>query len=202
MVEQSGGCMLGAASHEMAFNGNNMSLKTDFELTAHYNQWMNARLYAAAAELDESELRADRGAFFGSILATLAHIRAADMHWLKRFATAMPALASLEPLRCASLPPLVRGMVSPDFAQLRSDRESLDAVIVAFVAETDDALYAQPLRYTNTAGESHAKPAGLVLRHFFNHQTHHRGQVTTLFSQLGVDVGVTDLLALIPECEA
>jgi uncharacterized damage-inducible protein DinB len=34
--------------------------------------------------------------------------------------------------------------------------------------------------------------------HFFNHQTHHRGQVTTLLSQEGVDVGVTDLLALIP----
>lgn len=72
---------------------------------------------------------------------------------------------------------------------------------IAFTIEADDALYARPLSYTNSAGESHTKPAGLVLRHVFNHQTHHRGQVTTLFSQLGIDVGVTDLSALIPECD-
>jgi uncharacterized damage-inducible protein DinB len=29
--------------------------------------------------------------------------------------------------------------------------------------------------------------------HIFNHATHHRGQITTLLAQLGVDVGITDL---------
>ena len=178
-----------------------MSLKADFELMARYNQWMNARLYAQAATLDEAELRADRGAFFGSILATLAHILAADTHWLKRFAVAMPGMASLDPVRALPLPALVRGNVSPEFARLQADRAAMDAAILAFTLEADDALYAQPLRYTNSAGEPHTKPAGLVLRHVFNHQTHHRGQVTTLFSQLGIDVGVTDLSALIPECD-
>lgn len=72
---------------------------------------------------------------------------------------------------------------------------------MAFVGEAGEELYAQPLRYRNTAGEAHAKQFAPALRHFFNHQTHHRGQVTTLFSQLGVDVGVTDLSALIPEWE-
>lgn len=179
-----------------------MSLKSDFELMARYNQWMNARLHAAAANLDEAELRADRGAFFGSILATLAHILAADTHWLKRFALAMPGLASLEPVRAAPLPALVRGITFPDFATLRADREALDEVIIAFTAEATDELYAQPLGYLDSAGERHLKTSALVLRHVFNHQTHHRGQVTTLFSQLGIDVGVTDLSALIPECGA
>ena len=41
------------------------------------------------------------------------------------------------------------------------------------------------------------KFSSLVL-HFFNHQTHHRGQATTLLFQAGQDVGVTDLLMLIP----
>ncbi len=177
-----------------------MSLKPDFELMARYNQWMNTRLYTAAADLDEAELRADRGAFFGSILATLAHILAADTHWLKRFAAAMPGLASLDYVRAMPLPALVRGITFPDFAKLRAEREAMDAAIIAFIDEATDALYAQPLSYANSAGESHTKPSGLVLRHVFNHQTHHRGQVTTLFSQLGIDVGVTDLSALIPEC--
>jgi uncharacterized damage-inducible protein DinB len=176
-----------------------MSLKPDFELMARYNQWMNARLYAVAAQLDEAELRADRGAFFGSILATLDHILAADTHWMKRFAAALPTLASLDYVRAIPLPELVRGITFPDFARLRADREAMDTAIIEFTREATDALYARPLRYMNSAGESHNKPCGPVLRHVFNHQTHHRGQVTTLFSQLGIDVGVTDLSALIPD---
>ena len=179
-----------------------MSLKLDFELMARYNQWMNARLYAAAAQLDEAALRADRGAFFGSILATLDHILSADTHWMKRFATAFPDLVSLDAVRTLPLPELVRGITFPDFARLCSGREAMDTAIVNFTCEATDDLYGRPLRYVNSAGESHSKPSGLVLRHVFNHQTHHRGQATTLFRQLGVDVGVTDLSALIPEISA
>jgi uncharacterized damage-inducible protein DinB len=40
---------------------------------------------------------------------------------------------------------------------------------------------------------------GTLVLNLFNHQTHHRGQATTLLSLAGLDVGVTDLLALIPE---
>ncbi|MBP1473288.1 DinB family protein [Frateuria sp. MAH-13] len=179
-----------------------MSLARDFQLMARYNQWMNERLYTAAASLDEAALRADRGAFFGSILATLDHILAADAHWLSRFAASFPELASLQPLRHAPLPALVRGITFPDFARLRGDRETMDGLLVSFTQEATEATYARPMRYVNSAGESFTREAGLVLRHVFNHQTHHRGQVTTLFSQCGVAIGVTDLSALIPEWSA
>lgn len=112
-----------------------MTLKLDFELMARYNQWMNKRLYAAAAKLDEVELRADRGAFFGSILTTLDHIHAADAHWMRRFATAWPEMASLGYVRAMELPELVRGITFPDFARLRADREAMDAMLVAFTRE-------------------------------------------------------------------
>lgn len=176
-----------------------MPLASDFQLMARYNQWMNTRLYAEAAALGEAELRADRGAFFGSILSTLEHIFAADAHWLARFALNFPALASLEPVRHGPLPELVRGITFPDFALLREKREAMDEVLLAFTHEATEATYARPMSYVNSAGESHTREAGLVLRHVFNHQTHHRGQVTTLLSQRGVDLGVTDLSALIPE---
>jgi len=179
-----------------------MSLKADLELMARYNQWMNVRLYAAAAQLDEAQWHADRGAFFGSIAATLEHILVADTHWLKRFAAAFPALASLDHVRALPLPAPVCGITFPAFAPLRGEREAMDAAIVDFTCEAGDELYARPLHYVNSAGESHTKPCGLVLRHVFNHQTHHRGQVTTLFSQFGIDVGVTDLSALIAEIPA
>jgi uncharacterized damage-inducible protein DinB len=176
-----------------------MSLASDFQLMARYNQWMNARLYAAAAALDEGELLADRGAFFGSILSTLEHIQAADAHWLRRFAVSFPGFASLEAVRHGPLPALVRGITFPDCARLRVQREVLDEALMLFTREASDETYAQPMSYVNSAGESYTRQAGLVLHHVFNHQTHHRGQVTTLLSQRGIDVGVTDLLALIPE---
>ena len=177
-----------------------MSLKIDFELMARYNQWMNERLYTAAAALNQNDLQADKGAFFGSILATFDHILAADVHWLKRFASAFPELKSLDPVRRIAAPALVRAITFPDFAKLRNGRAETDAVFVALTQEADEALYREPLNYANSAGESHTKQSGLVLRHVFNHQTHHRGQITTLFNQLGTDVGVTDLSALVPEC--
>jgi len=37
-------------------------------------------------------------------------------------------------------------------------------------------------------------PLGPVLTHLFHHQTHHRGQITTLISQLGYDFGETDMI--------
>lgn len=176
-----------------------MPLKSDFELMARYNQWMNGQVYAAAAQLDEAQWHADLGAFFGSIAATLEHILAADTHWMKRFARALPGLASLEQVRAMPLPELVRGITFPDFVRLRADREAMDTAIVEFTREATDATYAETLRYTSSAGGSHAKPSGLVLHHVFTHQAHHRGQVTTLFSQLGADVGATDLLELIAD---
>ena len=33
----------------------------------------------------------------------------------------------------------------------------------------------------------------MIVVHLFNHQIHHRGQLTTLLSQLGYDPGPTDL---------
>lgn len=176
-----------------------VSLAHHFALMARYNQWMNSRLFAAAEALGEPRRREDRGAFFGSILATLQHVHAADAHWLKRFADGAPGLSSLDPVRRMALPELVRHITYPDFDRLRGEREALDGVIVAFADEAGDDTYARPLRYTNSAGQRHAKPLGELVAHFFNHQTHHRGQVSTLFSQYGVDVGDTDLLMLIAD---
>ncbi len=50
------------------------------------------------------------------------------------------------------------------------------------------------LAYRTSKGHPMSHELWIALSHWFNHQTHHRGQVTTLFSQLGHDVGVTDAL--------
>ena len=84
-----------------------------------------------------------------------------------------------------------------DFAALRAHRALLDAALEDWVAQLPADFPMRTMRYANTRGVQRAHPMWQALTHLFNHQTHHRGQVTTLLYQAGVDVGVTDLIALV-----
>lgn len=178
-----------------------MAVRDHFALMAEYNRWMNANLYQVAADLPAAELAKNRGAFFGSINGTLNHVMVGDIIWLRRFAAHPLGLSSLEPVRELPAITSLSQVLHRDFAALREARESLDAVIIALAAEATDAHYDAALVYRNTRGTEFRRRFGYLVQHFFNHQTHHRGQVTTLLTQLGLDPGVTDLLALIPDAD-
>lgn len=169
---------------------------------ADYNRWMNVRMFDAAAQLDDTTLAADKGAFFGSILATLNHIAVADTIWLHRFAQHAAGFASLDELSGFPRPTSLSQVLAPDLAGLRSYRDTLDDLILRWVAELRPEHLSADIAYSNMAGLRSGRNFGALLQHFFNHQTHHRGQVSTLLFQAGVDVGVTDLLALIPQTDA
>ncbi|MGZ3181105.1 MAG: DinB family protein [Telluria sp.] len=176
-----------------------MSRTAHLRLMASYNQWMNERLYASAAALPAQALSADRKAFFGSILGTLNHIATGDILWLQRFAThparhaALAAVASL-PKPAALDEPRADGL--PGLWELRRD---LDRTILALSGEICEEELDHPISWVNRKGVASTKAFYPLMVHFFNHQTHHRGQVTTLLSQEGIDMGSTDLLDLIPQ---
>lgn len=166
-------------------------------LMADYNAWMNRSIYDAAGRLPAEEIAPDRGAFFGSILGTLEHLVVADTIWLKRFAE-HPAGGALAAVRDLPQPTALSQIQFGALGPLRERREMLDGLFVGWTAALRESDLEVPLAYRNMRGDAFTKPFGLVLQHVFNHQTHHRGQTTTLLSQAGVDVGVTDLLTLIP----
>ena len=173
-------------------------MQANIVLLARYNAWMNAKLYDAAATLSPQDLALDRGAFFGSIIGTLNHIVVGDTVWLKRFASHPAQPATLEVVRQLPTPAALNELLVADLAALRQRRSLLDEAISAWAAALTSADLASALSYVNMAGVAQSKPLDSLLLHFFNHQTHHRGQTTTLLAQAGVDVGVTDLVALIP----
>lgn len=178
-----------------------MSERGNFALLAQYNAWMNAKVYEAAAALPAEALNADRGAFFGSIIGTLNHIVAGDTIWLRRFALHPARFTALQPLLAWAPPDGLSATFSTDLAALHAHRTALDATITALVAALADADLEHGLAYKNTKGVPSNKRFGSLLLHFFNHQTHHRGQASTLLSQAGVDIGVTDLLMLVPNVD-
>ncbi|HTJ97630.1 MAG TPA: DinB family protein [Rhodocyclaceae bacterium] len=159
------------------------------EQMARYSRWMNQKLYAHAATLSDEQRKADRGAFFKSLHNTLDHLVWADIIWLGRFTGNQPAL------------PVAGSILYPDFNELRAKREALDAEMESWVASVDEKFLAAPFSWTSRiSNKTLTRPAWVLVSHFFNHQTHHRGQVTTLLSQYGIDPGVTDLWAM-PESD-
>lgn len=170
-----------------------------YQRLARYNAWMNQSLYGTARQLDDQALHQPRGAFFGSITGTLNHLMVADLIWLGRFARGDCARQLPEALRGFPAPARLDEPLYDHFDALRQAREQLDAHIQHWVDTLTAGDLQQHLAYSNTRGIPARKPLHALLAHVFNHQTHHRGQVTTLLSQAGLDPGITDLLAMIPD---
>lgn len=174
----------------------------NYRWLARYNQWFNQRLYDACEALPDAGRKQDRGAFFASIHHTLNHIVVGDQIWLKR----LRQCCVDHRVACASLGDDVLDLpagtqlstvVFDDWSALRAKRTQLDRAIVDWLAQVPAEFPQLTMRYANTEGVERNHPAWQALTHFFNHGTHHRGQVTTLLAQAGVDVGVTDMVALL-----
>ncbi|MEW5421815.1 DinB family protein [Amorphus sp. 3PC139-8] len=159
-------------------------MRDHFKMMASYNAWSNARLYATVAELSDADYRADLGAFFKSVHGTLNHILVADQIWMNRFSGSGP------------LPTALDQVLHEDFAPLQTARSQEDQRIVAFAdALTDDAIAGHFHYYPLTEPDRHiSQPLGPALSHFFNHQTHHRGQVHTLLTRLTGEAPSLDLI--------
>jgi uncharacterized damage-inducible protein DinB len=158
---------------------------TAFPTLARYNRWMNERLYECCARLSDAERKLDRRAFFGSIHGTLNHLLLGDRLWLSRFLAREFRIGSLADELYA------------DFAELRRERVKIDAEILEWAEGLSEERLAGSLKFRSMVGnKDRSFPMWFAVQQFFNHQTHHRGQLTTLLSQAGVDPGVTDLLWL------
>ena len=73
-----------------------------------------------------------------------------------------------------------------------------DDILVLLAAMADDDM-AGNVTYKTTSGDPFTMVRGVILQHFFNHQTHHRGQAHDMLSQTGVAPPVLDLLFFIRE---
>lgn len=153
---------------------------------AEYNAWMNRKLYALCATLSDTDRKQDRRAFFASIHGTLNHLLACDVMFVASFTEAAEFTES-------------EGDLHAEFDALRAHREQVDAQVLAWSRSVEPAWLEAPSTYTHHEdGVERAVTRGFWVVHMFNHQTHHRGQITTLLTQLGHDIGSTDLHMSVP----
>jgi uncharacterized damage-inducible protein DinB len=152
------------------------------QLLARHGRWMNERLHATLAQFSDEERKRDRGAFFGSMHATLNHILWGDRVWLGRFTGERYTV------------PAYGATMFDDFPTLTRERELTDTRILAWAGQVQPAWLGSVLEYrASSDGRRRRLPAWVAATHLFAHATHHRGQLTTLIKQAGKDPGITDL---------
>jgi uncharacterized damage-inducible protein DinB len=160
-----------------------MTPAAHYRMFGHYNAWANGRLYAAVARLTTEQYRADRGAFFRSVHGTLNHLLATDRIWMQRITGEGDAPNRLD------------AILFEAFGDLREAREAEDRRIVGFVDALDDARIAGTIKYRRVSTpEQFEQELAPALAHWFNHQTHHRGQVHALLTGLVGEAPELDLL--------
>jgi uncharacterized damage-inducible protein DinB len=156
---------------------------------ARYNRWQNDSLYGVADGLSDEDRRRDRGAFFRSIHETLSHLLWADRMWMSRFAG--------WPRPPGGIPQSVT--LFPDWNDLRSERIVSDRAMVAWADSlAPEALDGDLTWHSAAVHREVSKPKWALVVHFFNHQTHHRGQVHCMLTEAGGKPRDTDLF-LMPE---
>jgi uncharacterized damage-inducible protein DinB len=158
-------------------------MKAWFDMLADYNGWANARLYAAAACLPDADYRADHGAFFGSLHGTLNHLLLGDRIWMHRFTGEGEEPGKLD------------AILYPDLPALRAARQEEDGRIIRYVRSLGATDLAGTIRYRTTRSPADIEQVlGPLLLHFFNHQTHHRGQAHAILTRLVREAPSFDLL--------
>lgn len=159
-------------------------MKQQFEMFAAYNAWANGVIYDAASALSADEFNSDRGAFFGSLAGTLNHLLCADRIWMKRFTGTGEAPKALNTVLHAELAPL------------RAARDAEDARIVQWIGGISDDQLTGTFSYTPVSTpEPITQRLGPAVSHFFNHQTHHRGQCHMILTSLGKPSVTLDMIS-------
>jgi len=142
-----------------------------YRMFAGYNAWCNARLYDAAGTVSDAAYRADRGAFFKSLHGTLNHLLVGDRIWMRRFTGV------------GEQPPSLDAILYDDFTELWAARIKQDGLITRYINRLTAFDLEGIIRYRTVVRPQQIEQAlAPALDHFFNHQTHHRGQAHALLS--------------------
>jgi uncharacterized damage-inducible protein DinB len=174
-------------------------LTIQYVALANYNTWMNQKIYELAAALSDEERKRETGAFFKSIHGTLNHLLLTDRVQLGRFIGTERTRSLDDRGQVIEIRSLDQELYA-DFELLGREREHTDAMIESWAAEITPEFLARTMEYGAMSQPGNYRvPMWAAVTHFFNHQAHHRGQVTTIFSQLGRDVGITDFMAMLRE---
>jgi uncharacterized damage-inducible protein DinB len=152
-----------------------------------YNYWARDRQLEACAALAQEQFLRPMGSSFSSVRDTLAHLVAVEWVWLERWLGRSPTTIAGGEYSAETFPTL---------GTVRQRWQGVESNMRSYLSGLQDLALERPLNYTNLKGERWTYPLGQTLFHLVNHQTYHRGQITTLLRQLGAAAPAIDYLVL------
>lgn len=171
--------------------GDVVGMKAYFARLARYNRWANHRLYEAVGQLSADDFQAPRCSFFGSLCHTLNHLYVGDRCWLARFEKIVVPHRQLDEVP------------HPLFDHLWAARQVEDHRIIRLIGEASESWFASTLHYRRMAdGVEATLPMDAAIGHFFNHQTHHRGQAHAMLAGTRIAPPPLDLAYFMAEDSA
>lgn len=176
-----------------------MDLSSSYRMLALYNQRMNAQLLEVCEKLSIEQLNQETHSFFPTVMAHWNHILFGDLIMLQRLVA--NEIYHLSDNQRNELPTAKR--IHDTFVttldELKILRTTVDQIYVDMTKTFTDDMCQQQVTYITTEGNEMKRNVGEFCQHIFNHQTHHRGQLTAILAQLGMDFGCTDLPMIVPE---
>jgi uncharacterized damage-inducible protein DinB len=147
----------------------------------HY-YWARDRQLQACAAITEEQFLRSLGSSFSSLRDTLAHLVAVEWLWLERWRGRSPR--SLLPLEDF-----------PTLAAISKRWSTVEREMREYLAGLSEEALERPTTCVSTRGQTWTYALWRMIFHLLNHQSYHRGQVTTLLRQLGARPPVVDFLA-------
>lgn len=156
-------------------------------MMARYNAWQNAELLTSLEAMTETDLRLDRGAFFGSIFRTVNHLLWGDTLWISRFDDGVgPAETDLTKTDTTDM--------TQSLGQWSTERSRTDARFIAWADKLTEADISGDLTWFSGSIQADiSKSRAMCIVQMFNHQTHHRGQVHAMLGAANAPMYTTDV---------
>jgi uncharacterized damage-inducible protein DinB len=140
---------------------------------AAYNTWANKRILEAASQLSDEQVNEEIVCSFPSVYKTVMHLMEVENVWWERLQLVEKATPS--------------GWFTGDFKELSKKLLQLSQQWEDWIRDANDANITHVFAYYNFSKEYFKQPVYEMLLHLFNHQTFHRGQLISMFRQLGAD---------------
>ncbi|UEG48488.1 DinB family protein [Ferruginibacter lapsinanis] len=141
---------------------------------ASYNAWANKKIFDRAGLLTEEQVRQEIASSFPSIYKTALHLLDAESIWWQR-------------IKLTELVVVPSQHFTGSFSDLVVELNEQSGKWESWVKAASDNQIQHVFAYQNSKKEQFKQPVNEVLLHIFNHGTYHRGQIVTMFRQLGID---------------
>jgi uncharacterized damage-inducible protein DinB len=165
-----------------------------FQLLAEYNKQTNLEVLGILEGIPQERLSKDLGSYYSSILGIMNHILVTDATWIRRFGNNLPELNGVMPHLPVFELKTWKDIIWNSLSLFEPVRTSVDEVIGQVFRLVPEDKYNLKIRYKDYKGQEQHKTVWYAFLHFFNHQTHHRGQVAVLLDQLSVENDFSNLI--------